>query len=194
MFMRCKQTHRISWILEHSIPNKFLTELKRRAAACNFLKKDRMLRDKINFTELYCDLKTSRITPKGRHTEKAVNIVELSNSQIDKSKSSEKVQPSQVLLQMLTKTRTQNSETKTPSGKQDPQVNQNSHKRREKLKFNSKCFGYKHKKQTDKCPAWGKAWDNRKRLNHFKSKCKLFMHLTSSIMTGKILMINGSWL
>ena len=86
---------------------------------------------------------------------------------------------------MLTKTRTQNSETKTPSGKQGPQVNQNSYKGREKLKFNNKCFGYKHKKQRDKCTAWGKACDNRKGLHHFKSKCNIIHTLNQYNNDGK---------
>ena len=51
----------------------------------------------------YCDWKNSRITPQGRQfdtRQSSKKFVELSNSQIHKSKNSEKVQPSQVLLQV----------------------------------------------------------------------------------------------
>ena len=59
-------------------------------------------------------------------------------------------------------------------------MNKTLHKGREKLKFNCKFCGYKHEKQRDKCPAWGKACDNCKGLNHFKSKCKNIHALNQS--------------
>ena len=59
-------------------------------------------------------------------------------------------------------------------------MNKTSHKGREKLKFNCKFCGYKHEKQRDKCPAWGKTCDNCKGLNHFKSKCKNIHALNQS--------------
>ena len=75
---------------------------------------------------------------------------------------------------------TQNSETKAPGGKKSCQMKKTSHKGKEKLKFNRKFCGYKHEKQRDKCPAWGKACDNCKGLNHFKSKCKNIHALNQS--------------
>ena len=81
------------------------------------------------------------------------------------------MQHSQVLPQVWT-----NSETKTPRGKKGS----TSHKGKGKLKFNSKFFGHKHEKQRDKCPAWGKTFDNCKGLNHFESKCKNIHALNQS--------------
>ena len=75
---------------------------------------------------------------------------------------------------------TQNSETKTPDGKKDSQMNKTSHRGREKLKLNCKFCGYKHEKQRVTCPAWGKTFDNCKGLNHFKSKCKNIHALNQS--------------
>ena len=68
--------------------------------------------------------------------------MELSNSQIDEAKNSEKVEPSRVLSTSVNKI-TQNSETKTPDGKKGSQMNKTSHKGREKLKLNCKFCGYK---------------------------------------------------
>ena len=59
------ESHRF-WNIPYQEPfEKFLTELKTRVAACNFLEKDRMFERKNSF---YCDWKTSRITmtPQGR--------------------------------------------------------------------------------------------------------------------------------
>ena len=75
---------------------------------------------------------------------------------------------------------TQNSETKTLGGKKGSQMNKTLHQGREKLKFNCKFCGYKHEKQRDKCPSWGKTCDNYKGLNHFKSKCKNIHALNQS--------------
>ena len=57
------ESHRF-WNIPYQEPfDKFLTELKTRAAGCNFLEKDRILSEKIF---VYCDWKTSRITPQER--------------------------------------------------------------------------------------------------------------------------------
>ena len=80
---------------------------------------------------------------------------------------------------------TQNSETKTPGGNKGSQMNKTSLKGKEKLKFNCKFCGYKHEKQRDKCPAWGKTCDNCKGLNHFKSKCKNIHALNQSNGNGE---------
>ena len=93
------ESHRF-WTIPYQEPfAKFLTELKTRAAACNFLEKDRMLRDKIVFT-VTGKLQELLLREDNLTLKKVVKFVELSNSQVDKSKNSEKEQPFQVLLQV----------------------------------------------------------------------------------------------
>ena len=93
------ESHRF-WNIPYQEPfDKFLTELKTRAAACNFLEKDRMLRDKIVFT-VTGKLQELLLREDNLTLKKVVKFVELSNSQVDKSKNSEKEQPFQVLLQV----------------------------------------------------------------------------------------------
>ena len=93
------ESHRF-WNIPYQEPfDKFLTELKTRAAACNFLEKDRMLRDTIVFT-VTRKLQELLLREDNLTLDKAVKFVELSNSQIDNSKNLEKVQPFQVLLQV----------------------------------------------------------------------------------------------
>ena len=93
------ESHRF-WNIPYQEPfDKFLTELKTRAAACNFLEKDRMLRDTIVFT-VARKLQELLLREDNLTLDKAVKFVELSNSQIDNSKNLEKVQPFQVLLQV----------------------------------------------------------------------------------------------
>ena len=172
------ESHRF-WNIPYQEPlDKFLRELKMRAAACNFLEKDRMLRDKIVFT-VTGRLQELLLREDNWTLDKAVKICrasEQSNRQVKEFRESATLPSSSTSVNKIT----QNSGTKTPGGKKGSQMNKTSHKERGKLKFNCKFCGYKHEKQRDKCPAWGKTCDNCKGLNHFKSKCKNIHALNQS--------------
>ena len=71
-------------------------------------------------------------------------------------------------------------------------MNKTSHKGKGKLKFNCKFCGHKHEKQRDKCPAWARHLTTAKVLTTSSLNAKIFMHSTSPMIMGKILMINGS--
>ena len=167
------------WDIPYQEPfDKFLTELKTREAACNFLEKDRMLRDKIVFT-VTGKLQELLFREDNLTLDKAIKIFrafEQSKRQVKEFRESITLSSSSTIVNRIT----QNSETKTPGGKKGSQMNKASHKGREKLKFNCKFCGYKHEKQRDKCPSWGKTCDNYKGLNHFKSKCKNIHALNQS--------------
>ena len=75
---------------------------------------------------------------------------------------------------------TQGCGTRIPSGRKPSQPNKTPSKRNERLKFDCKYCGYKHEKQRDKCPAWGKVCEKCKGLNHFKSICKKVHAVTQS--------------
>ena len=47
------------------------------------------------------------------------------------------------------------------------------------LLFDCKYCGYKHEREREKCPAWGKKCDKCKGPNHSKSKCKKNVHAIS---------------
>ena len=137
-----------------------------------------MLRDKIVFT-VTGKLQELLLREDNLTLDKAVKICrafEQSNRQVKEFRESATLPSSSTSVNKIT----QNSETKTPGGKKGSQMNKTSHKGREKLKFNCKFCGYKHEKQRDKCPAWGKTCDNCKGLNHFKSKCKNIHALNQS--------------
>ena len=137
-----------------------------------------MLRDKMVFT-VNGKLQELLLREDNLTLDKAVKICrafEQSNRQVKEFRESATLPRSSTSVNKIT----QNSETKMPGGKKGSQMNKTSHKGREKLKFNCKFCGYKHEKQRDKCPAWGKTCDNCKGLNHFKSKCKNIHALNQS--------------
>ena len=128
------ESHRF-WNIPYQEPfDKSLTELKTRAAASNFLKKDRMLRDKIVLTvtgkrqELL--LREDNLT-----LDKAVKVCrafEQTNRQVKEFRESATLPGSSTSVNKIT----QNSQNKTPGGKKGSQMNKTSHEGREKLKFN----------------------------------------------------------
>ena len=61
--------------------------------------------------------------------------------------------------------------------KKPPKINLS--KRSKNVKINCKFCGYKHEKQREKCPAWGKTCDKCK--DHFKSKCSKKAHAVSKL-------------
>ena len=139
------ESHRF-WNIPYQEPlDKFLTELKMRAAACNFLEKDRMLRDKIVFT-VTGKLQELLLSEDNLTLDKAVKICrafERSNRQVKEFRESATLPSSCTSVSKIT----QNSETKTTGGKKGCQMNKTSHKGKEKLKFNCKFCGYNHEKQ-----------------------------------------------
>ena len=137
-----------------------------------------MLRDKIELT-VTGKLQELLLSEDNLTLEKAVKVCrafEQTNRQVKEFRGSATLPSSSTGVNKITP----NSETKTPGGKKGSQMNKTSHKGREKLKLNCKFCGYKHEKQRDKCPAWVKACDNCKGLNHFKSKRKNIHALNQS--------------
>ena len=137
-----------------------------------------MLRDKIVFT-VTGKLRELLLREDNLTLDKAVKVCRAfkqSSRQVKEFRESATLPSSSTSVNKIT----QNSETKMPGGKKGSQMNKTSHKGKEKLRFNCKFCGYKHEKQRDKCPAWGKTCDNCKGFNQFKPKCKNIHALNQS--------------
>ena len=165
------ESHRF-WNIPYQEPfDKFLTELKTRAASCNFLEKDRMMRDKIVFT-VTGKLQELLLRVDGLTLEKAVKICrayEQSNRQVKEFRDT-----SNLASSASTKVNrvTQRPTPKVSSSQKPTSVNRNSKRDTECVKVNCHFCGHEHERKREKCPAWGKTCDNCKGRNHFKSKCK----------------------
>ena len=159
------ESHRF-WNIPYQEPFvKFLTELKTKAAACNFQEKDRMLRDKIVFT-VTGKLQELLLREDNLILDKAIKICrafEQSNRQVKEFRESVSLSSSSTKVNKVT----QGSDTRMPSGRKPSQPNKTPSKMNERLNFDCKYCGYKHEKQRDKCPAWGKVCEKCKGLNHF---------------------------
>ncbi|XP_022797624.1 uncharacterized protein LOC111335894 [Stylophora pistillata] len=174
------ESHRF-WNIEYQEPfDKLFTELQRRITACNFLEKDRMLRDKIVFTvtgklqELL--LREDNLTLD--KTLKICRAFEQSNKQVKELKnnigSASHSTPSN-LNKVSKKSNPKLQDRRTRSNKSSMSKAGNDN-----LQFDCKYCGYKHERKREKCPAWGKTCDNCKGLNHFKSKCSKKVHAVVS--------------
>ena len=112
------ESHRF-WNIPYQEPfDKFLTELKTRAAACNILGKDWMLRDKIVFT-VTGKLQELLLREDNLTLDKAVKICrafEQSNRQVKEFRESATLPSSSTSVNKIT----QNSETKTPGVRKVP--------------------------------------------------------------------------
>jgi hypothetical protein len=156
------------WNVQYQDPfDKFLTELKTRATACNFQEKDRMLRDKIVFTvtgklqELL--LREDKLT-----LDKAVKVCrafEQSNRQVKE------------IRDMSTPSQSVNKVFHKPSGKPASKPNKfqgsrHPQKPTGRHKIDCNFCGYQHEGQKEKCPAWDKTCRKCQGRNHFASRCK----------------------
>ena len=151
------ESHRF-WNIPYQEPfAKYLSELKTRAAARNFQEKDRMLRDKIVFT-MTGKLQEFLLRLDSLTLDKAVKIgraFEQTNRQVREFRENMTLSNSSTKVKKITI----KPDTKALSGKKTPKVIKSSNKHGEKLKFDCKFCGYKHKKQKDNCPTWGKTCD-----------------------------------
>ena len=149
------ESHRF-WNTPHQEPfDKFLTELKTKAASCNSQEKDRMMRDKIVFT-VTGKLQELLFRVDVLTLEKAVKVYR-AHEQSNSSSSATKVSKVSQKLPL----------TKKSEG-------DNRHKKKDSEGMNVNCnfCGFKHESNKEKCPAWGKTCDRCKGRNHFKAKCK----------------------
>lgn len=172
------ESHRF-WNTTYQEPfDKFLTELRTRASACNFQEKDRMIRDKIVFS-VTGKLQELLLRDDDLDLAKAVKLCrafEQSNKQArefrDQS-ATPKVNAVMYNNKKKTPQTPHSSKTVSRSGYRKP-IQSSSHNKKdeEMLQFNCKFCGYKHGKKREKCPAWGKQCDYCRGHNHFKSQCR----------------------
>ena len=162
------ESHRF-WTIKYQEPfDKFLTELKTTAASCNFQEKDRMMRDKIVFT-MTAKLQELLLRVDGLNLEKAVKVCrayEQSNKQVKEFRDNSNPSNSSTKVNKVA----QKPDPRVPRNKKPD--NRHEKKVNEGMKINCNFCGYQHEKSREKCPAWGKTYDNCKGRNHFKSKCK----------------------
>ena len=173
------ESHRF-WNIQYQEPfDKFLTELKTRAASCNFQEKDRMMRDKIVFT-VTGKLQELLLRVDGLTLEKAVKVCrayEQSNKQVKEFRDNSNPSNSSTKVNKVA----QKPDPRVPRNKKPD--NRHEKKVNESMKINCNFCGYQHEKSREKCPAWGKTCDNCKGRNHFKSKCKK-VHAVSQFQNG----------
>lgn len=140
----------------------FITELRTKADKCNFLEKDRMIRDKIVFSAekklqekllREQDLSLSKAIAIGQSFEQTNNQLQEMNTQIDKVQRS--------------------ISDKQRSARKD-HSRQNDSRRQKKTHMLDNCnfCGKSHEQAKEKCPAWGQTCSNCHRRNHFAVKCK----------------------
>lgn len=158
------ESHRF-WKLPYQDPfDSFLTDLKTRAASCNFQEPDRMMRDKIVFTvtgklqELL--LREDKLTLE--RTIQVCRAYEQSNRQVKELREAtlqvNKLQRSEKYM---------HSKPKTEKKKEIPKTKHTQYKKKD-----CEFCGYKHEPGRQKCPAWGKCCEQCGGRNHFKAKCK----------------------
>ena len=164
------ESHRF-WNTPYQEPfDKFLTELKTRAASCNFQEKDRMMRDKIVFT-VTGKLQELLLRVDGLTLEKAVKVCrayEQSTKQVKEFKDSSNPSNSATKVNKVA----QKPTPRVPRNKKSEGGTRHAKKDNEGMKISCNFCGYEHEKIKEKCPAWGKTFDKCKGRNHFKSKCK----------------------
>ena len=164
------ESHRF-WNTPYQEPfDKFLTELKTRAASCNFQEKDRMMRDKIVFT-VTGKLQELLLRVDGLTLEKAVKVCrayEQSTKQVKEFKDNSNPSNSATKVNKVA----QKPIPRVPRNKKSEGGSRHAKKDNEGMKVSCNFCGYEHEKNREKCPAWGKTCDKCKGRNHFKSKCK----------------------
>lgn len=158
------ESHRF-WKLPYQDPfDSFLTDLKTRAASCNFKEPDRMMRDKIVFTvtgklqellrredKLTLE-RTIQVCREYEQSNRQVKELREATLQVNKLQRSEKYM---------------HSKPKTEKKKEIPKTKHTQYKKKE-----YELCGYKHEPGRQKCPAWGKCCEQCGGRNHFKAKCK----------------------
>ncbi|KAL9970099.1 hypothetical protein ACROYT_G022422 [Oculina patagonica] len=164
------ESHRF-WNTPYQEPfDKFLTELKTRAASCNFQEKDRMMRDKIVFT-VTGKLQELLLRVDSLTLEKAVKVCrayEQSSRQVKEFRDNSN--PSSVATKVNRVS--QKPSPRVPHSKKSEGRHRHAKKDNEGMKVNCHFCGFEHERKKEKCPAWGKTCDKCKGRNHFKSKCK----------------------
>ncbi|XP_078364053.1 uncharacterized protein LOC144648334 [Oculina patagonica] len=171
--------------------DKFLTELKTRAASCNFQEKDRMMRDKIVFT-VTGKLQELLLRVDSFTLEKAVKVCrayEQSSRQVKEFRDNSN--PSSVATKVNRVS--QKPFPRVPHSKKSEGGHRHAKKDNEGMKVNCHFCGFEHERKKEKCPAWGKTCDKCKGRNHFKSKCKKVQFHSPKVII-LIMMISGSWL
>lgn len=165
------ESHRF-WNIPYQDPfDKFLTEMKTKASACNFQEKDRMMRDKIVFSvtgklqELL--LREDKLT-----LDKAVKVCrafEQSNKQVKEIRDTNPPARVNKVASSLKSNRKVRKPAVTKSyTQQKPQKPSHNSQKGPECHY---C-GYHHAMKKEKCPAWGETCDFCKGRNHFKAKCK----------------------
>ena len=157
------ESHRF-WKLPYQDPfDSFLTDLKTRAASCNFKEPDRMMRDKIVFTvtgklqELL--LREDKLTLE--RTIQVCRAYEQSNRQV------KELREATLKVNKIQKSTDKHSKRKPEKRKEIPKTKQTQFERKD-----CEFCGYKHEPGKSKCPAWGKRCEQCGGRNHFKAKCK----------------------
>lgn len=166
------ETHRF-WNVQYQDQfDNFLTELRTRAASCNFdANQDRMIRDKIVFT-VTGKLQELLLREDDLDLVKAIKICrayEQSNKQVKEIRDS--TQAPQKVNKISNEAKSNKNKPKAQGQTQQKSKPKWQPPQRGKGKSCDFC-GYKHERIKEKCPAWGKICDNCKGRNHFKVKCK----------------------
>ena len=146
------------------------------------------MRDKIVFTvtgkiqELLLRVDSSTL-------EKVCRAYEQSNKQVKEFRDSSNLPSSATKVNKVS----QKPSSRVPRNKKFEGGNRHSRKYNEGMKVNCNFCGFEHKRNKEKCPAWGKTCDSCKGQNHFKSKCKKDRAVSQS-QDDTIMMISGAWL
>lgn len=142
------------WNIAYKEPfDSFLTELRRKAEGCNFLEKERMIRDKIVFS-VNKKLQQKLLRESKLDLKKTLSICrafEASTSHANEMKATNSEQSID---------KVQRSTAHGSKEADKPQV-QDCH-----------FCGGNHVRSKFKCPAWGATCENCNGRNHFKKKCK----------------------
>ncbi|XP_062621337.1 uncharacterized protein K02A2.6-like [Saccostrea cucullata] len=152
------------WSTKYFEPfDQFLTELRIKAASCNFKEEDRMIRDKIVFS---CTGKMQQLLLRDDDLDlkKAIKICqsyEQANRQAEEMKKENNASVHKV-SESQTHRKTVNKVPYKKQGFKKPQDKEKS----------CKFCGTKHPMKKESCPAWGKTCNKCHGRNHFSVKCK----------------------
>lgn len=155
------------WSTKYVEPfDQFLTELRIKAASCNFKEEDRMIRDKIVFS---CSGKMQQLLLRDddldlKKTIKICQSYEQANRQAEEMKKENQSSVHKVSEHQTPRNR--KSTNKFPYKKTAQSTPQD---RGEKM---CKFCGNKHVWKKELCPAWGKTCNKCHGRNHFSVKCK----------------------
>lgn len=162
------ETHKF-WSTKYFEPfDQFLTELRIKAAACNFKEEDRMIRDKIVFS---CTGKMQQLMLRDddldlKKTIKICQFYEQVNRQSEEMK-----KDNQASVHKVSESKPQTYRKFVKKDMNTPHKKPGFRKPPDKVKTCKFC-GKKHAMRKEACPAWRKTCNKCHKENHFSVKCQ----------------------